>query len=158
MDSIQPPRFRGLSSVENARATLRTFFMVMLDLNVYKRDLENKCIEQDETILELNSTVTMLQDRAGITVQQRELMMSKQKIINNVVSNLGDGVNFMDNREVGELGLSKKEEDQLTKMSLSKIVGNLRNKLKDEEKKSQVLNLKIDQLLKEKELVKQKLT
>ena len=63
----------------------------------------------------------------------------------------------MDNREVGELGLSKKEEDQLTKMSLSKIVGNLRNKLKDEEKKSQVLNLKIDQLLKEKELVKQKL-
>lgn len=45
MDSIQPPRFRGLSSVENARATLRTFFMVMLDLNVYKRDLENKCIE-----------------------------------------------------------------------------------------------------------------
>jgi hypothetical protein len=64
----------------------------------------------------------------------------------------------MDNREVGELGLSKKEEDQLTKMSLSKIVGNLRNKLKDEEKKSQVLNLKIDQLLKEKELVKQKLT
>jgi len=71
---------------------------------------------------------------------------------------LGDGVEFIDNREVGELGLSKKEEDQLTKMSLSKIVGNLRNKLKDEEKKSQVLNLKIDQLLKEKELVKQKLT
>jgi len=29
-------------------------------------------------------------------------------------------------------------------MSLSKIVGNLRNKLKEEEKKSQVLNLKID--------------
>lgn len=60
MDSIQPPRFRGLSSVENARATLRTFFMVLLDLNVYKRDIENKCIEQDETILELNSTITML--------------------------------------------------------------------------------------------------
>lgn len=60
----------------------------------------------------------------------------------------------MDNREIGELGLSKKEEDQLTKMSLSKIVGNLRNKLKDEEKKNQSLNLKIDQLVKEKELVK----
>ena len=29
------------------------FFMVLLDLNVYKRDLETKCIEQDETILEL---------------------------------------------------------------------------------------------------------
>ena len=60
-------------------------------------------------------------------------MMSKQKIIGNVVQNLGDGVQFMDNREIGELGLSKKEEDQLTKMSLSKIVGNLRNKLKDEQ-------------------------
>lgn len=81
-------------------------------------------------------------------------MMSKQKIIGNVVQNLGDGVEFMDNREIGELGLSKKEEDQLTKMSLSKIVGNLRNKLKDEEKKNQSLNLKIDQLVKEKELVK----
>lgn len=45
MDSIQPPRFKGLNSVEMARATLRTFFMVLLDLNVYKRDLETKCIE-----------------------------------------------------------------------------------------------------------------
>ena len=45
MDSIQPPRFKGLNSVDMARATLRTFFMVMLDLNVYKRDLEGKCIE-----------------------------------------------------------------------------------------------------------------
>lgn len=45
MDSIQPPMFKGLNSVEMARATLRTFFMVMLDLNVYKRDLEGKCIE-----------------------------------------------------------------------------------------------------------------
>ena len=52
-DSIKPPRFRGLNSVEMARATLKTFFMVLLDLNVYKRDLETKCIEQDETILEL---------------------------------------------------------------------------------------------------------
>jgi len=47
--------------------------------------------------------------------------------------------------------LSREEQNQLTKMSLSKIVGNLRTKLKDEERKSQVLALKIDQLLKEKE-------
>jgi len=39
-------------------------------------------------------------------------------------------------------------------MSLSKIVGNLRSKLKDEERKAQVLALKIDQLLKEKEQIK----
>ena len=45
MENIQPPRFKGLNSVEMARATLRTFFMVLLDLNVYKRDLETKCIE-----------------------------------------------------------------------------------------------------------------
>lgn len=44
-EQITPPRFKGLSSVENARATLRTFFLVMLDLNVYKRELENKCID-----------------------------------------------------------------------------------------------------------------
>ena len=45
--------FKGLNSVEMARATLRTFFMVLLDLNVYKRDLETKCLEQDETIIDL---------------------------------------------------------------------------------------------------------
>jgi hypothetical protein len=37
--------------------------------------------------------------------------VQKQKVITKVISNLGDGVDFMDNREVGELGLSKKEED-----------------------------------------------
>jgi uncharacterized coiled-coil protein SlyX len=41
--------------------------MVMLDLNVYKRELENKCIEQDETILEMNNTITLLSERAGIS-------------------------------------------------------------------------------------------
>jgi hypothetical protein len=59
--------FKGLNSVEMARATLRTFFMVLLDLNVYKRDLETKCLEQDETIIDLQSTVTVLQEKAGYT-------------------------------------------------------------------------------------------
>lgn len=36
-------------------------------------------------------------------------------------------------------------------MSLSKIVGNLRSKLKDEERKNQTMSLKVEQLLKEKE-------
>ena len=53
MDQVQPPRFKGLNNVDNARATLKTFFMVLLDLNVYKKDLENKLIEQDETVLDL---------------------------------------------------------------------------------------------------------
>jgi len=34
-----------LDSIESAKATLKTFFGVVLDLNVYKRDLEQKCIE-----------------------------------------------------------------------------------------------------------------
>jgi|LauGreDrversion4_2_1035121.scaffolds.fasta_scaffold137152_2 hypothetical protein len=37
-------------------------------------------------------------------------------------------------------------------MSLSKIVGNLRSKLQDEEKRNQNLSLKIEQLIKEKEM------
>ena len=44
-DSIKPPGFKGLNSVEVARATMKTFFMVLLDLNVYKRELETKCID-----------------------------------------------------------------------------------------------------------------
>ena len=48
MESVAPPRFKGLSNVDNARATLKTFFTVLLDLNVYKKDLENKMIEQAE--------------------------------------------------------------------------------------------------------------
>jgi len=40
MDSVQPMTFNALDSVESARVTLKTFFQVLLDLNVYKRDLE----------------------------------------------------------------------------------------------------------------------
>ena len=49
---------------------------------------------------------------------------------------MGDNVEFVDQREIIEMGLSKEEHSQLTKMSLSKIVGNLRSKLKDEERKN----------------------
>lgn len=44
-DSIEPLQFSGLQSVDAARVTLQTFFGVLLDLNIYKRDLEQKCIE-----------------------------------------------------------------------------------------------------------------
>jgi len=39
-DNIEPLQFRGLQSVDAARITLQTFFAVLLDINVYKRDLE----------------------------------------------------------------------------------------------------------------------
>jgi len=45
IESITPMNFNALDSIESAKATLKTFFGVVLDLNVYKRDLEQKCIE-----------------------------------------------------------------------------------------------------------------
>jgi hypothetical protein len=36
-----------------ASATLRTFFMVFLNLYVYKRNLKTKCVELDERIIDL---------------------------------------------------------------------------------------------------------
>lgn len=55
MDSVQPMSFNALGSIESARATLKTFFGVVLDLNIYKRDLEQKCIEQDEQVIRLTA-------------------------------------------------------------------------------------------------------
>lgn len=57
LSSVEPLKFSGLQSVEAAKVTLQTFFGVLLDLNVYKRDLEHKCIEQDESILSLNEKI-----------------------------------------------------------------------------------------------------
>ncbi len=62
----------------------------------------------------------------------------------------------MDNREAESLQLSTAEQQNLTKLSLSKIVNNLRSKLKDEERKNQNLSLKLDQALSEKDAIKQK--
>ena len=44
-ENIEPLQFSGLQSVEAAKVTLQTFFGVLLDINIYKRDLEQKCIE-----------------------------------------------------------------------------------------------------------------
>ena len=54
------------------------------------------------------------------------------------------------------MNLSNAESTQLTKMSLSKIVTNLRNKLREEEKRNQSISNKLDQILKEKEQIKAK--
>ena len=73
----------------------------------------------------------------------------------NLVGQLGDGTDFMDSRETN-MNLSTAESAQLTKMSLSKIVTNLRNKLREEEKRNQSISNKLDQILKEKEQIKAK--
>ena len=67
LEQVQPPRFKGLNNVDNARATLKTFFSVLLDLNVYKRDLENKMIEQAESMVELQTKVSILQENSNMT-------------------------------------------------------------------------------------------
>lgn len=83
VENIQAPRFKGLDSVEVARATLRTFFMVLLDINVYKRDLENKCIEQDEAIVELRTQVSVYKEMstAGMGATEKAVAIRKQRAI-----------------------------------------------------------------------------
>ena len=61
---------------------------------------------------------------------------------------------FLDNREVEHLNLNPAEQTNLTKLSLSKIVSNLKTKLKEQEAKNQALSLKLDQALKQKEIYK----
>ena len=99
----------------------------------------------------------MLQERVGLSAGQREVMMQKQKTINKIISKMGDTTDFIDARGSKDLGLSIEEQTQLTKMSLSKIVNNLRTKLKEEESKGKALQLKIQQLTSEKETIKNKM-
>jgi hypothetical protein len=55
--------FNALDSIDSARATLKTFFQVVLDLNIYKRDIEAKCIEQDEQVIRLTAQVNTQEAR-----------------------------------------------------------------------------------------------
>ena len=63
IDNIEPIRFSGLQSVDAARVTLQTFFGVLLDLNIYQKELEIKCIDSDEAILGLNERVASLTNK-----------------------------------------------------------------------------------------------
>lgn len=157
LDSIQAPRFKGLNSVEMARATLKTFFMVLLDVNVYKADLEQKCIEQDAEILDLRSQVTILGESSNLSANDRQLALRRQQAMRELISGMGEGTDFIDNRQTENMKLTQNEQSQLTKMSLTKIVSNLRTKLKEEEKKSRSVSNKLDMVLKEKEALKVKL-
>jgi len=58
----------------------------------------------------------------------------------------------VDNRDVEHLNLNKEEQTNLTKLSLSKIVNNLKKKLQEQEVKTQQISLKLDQALKQKEI------
>jgi hypothetical protein len=157
MDTIAPMEFSYLDSIESAKATLKTFFSVVLDLNIYKRDLEQKCIEQDENVIKLTASVKTMEARVAYMVEHGgqdgyASMVSKQNAINSILQQSVDG--FVDNRDVEHLNLNKGEQSNLTKLSLSKIVTNLQNKLKEQENKTQQVSLKLDQALKQKEIYK----
>lgn len=77
--------------------------------------------------------------------------MAKQSAINQAIRQV-DG--FIDNRDVEHLNLNPTEQTNMTKLSLSKIVNNLKSKLKEQETKNQNISLKLDQALKQKEIYK----
>ena len=64
---------------------------------------------------------------------------------------MGSGIEDLDNRDADALHLSQREQQQLTKMSLSKIVSNLRAKIKEAETKNQSLSARLDTVMKEKD-------
>jgi len=133
MESVQPMTFNALDTVESARATLKTFFTVLLDLNVYKRDLEQKCIEQDENVIQLTAARKVAEERVRYMVEHGgqdgyATHVAKQAAITTVLQQV-EG--FLDNREVEHLKLNPAEQTNLTKLSLSKIVSNLKTKLKE---------------------------
>jgi hypothetical protein len=157
VESIVPLSFNALATIESARATLKTFFEVFLDLNVYKRDLEQKCIEQDENVIRLTSDLHSMEARLKFMVENGgqdgyAQHVAKQEAIKTVLNTVNES--YIDHRDVEHLGLNKSEQQNLTKLSLSKIVSNLQNKLKEQEVKNQNMSLKLDQAIKQKEIYK----
>ena len=142
--------------MDMARQTLRTFFMVLLDINVYKKELEAKCIEQDEQVLLLQGQVAVLKENSNLTEAQQRQVMKRQHQIRDLVTRMGSSIDEIDNRDAEMLHLSQAEQQQLTKMSLSKIVSNLRAKIKEAEIKNQSLSARLDTVMKEKDQFKLK--
>lgn len=156
MNNISPLSFNALESIDSAKATLKTFFQIVLDLNIYKRDLETKCLEQDENVIQLTANLKSMEARVEFMAKNGgtdgyAAHVAKQNAITTVLKQV-DG--FVDNRDVEHLNLNPTEQTNLTKLSLSKIVNNLKSKLKDQETKNQSLSLKLDQALKQKEIYK----
>lgn len=44
-----------------------------------------------------------------MSVGQREVMMQKQKMINAMVGKMGDKIEFVDQREIGDMNLTRDE-------------------------------------------------
>ena len=69
LDSVAPMEFSALESVDSAKATLKVFFQVVLDLNIYKRELEKKCIDQDEAVIQMETEKRTLDARLKFMIE-----------------------------------------------------------------------------------------
>src|SRR5438067_2435983 len=103
----------------------------MLSLNEKVKLLQNKV----EEIMN-NGGVAGLKISA-IDAPDRVLTAQNNKTLKNIVESL-DG--FVEYSELKNLNLTASEQNSLTKLSLSKIVANLKSKLKEEETKNQNLS------------------
>ena len=54
-DDIEQLRFEEVQSIEGARACLSAFFSILLDVNVYKRQLENQNAQHEANIQTLTA-------------------------------------------------------------------------------------------------------
>lgn len=111
MESVTPLQFNALDSIESARITLKTFFQLFLDLNVYKRDLEQKCIEQDENVIRLTANLNSAEARVKYMIENGgsdgyAAHVAKQSAVASVLKQV-DG--FVDNRDVEHLNLNVTE-------------------------------------------------
>ena len=59
-EDIEVLRFTDIRTVEHAKICLSTFFGLLLDLNVYKKQLEKKAVEQETTIETLRVEIASL--------------------------------------------------------------------------------------------------
>jgi len=112
MENIMPPRFNGLNNVAVAKATLRTFFLVMLDLNVYKKELENKLLDQDEKMLLLTNQLAIFreQDPSAMSFAEQQAKIRKERQMNKIIGQLGDTTDFLDERDDKIKGMTQDEQ------------------------------------------------
>ena len=144
--------FNALESIDSARETLKVFFKIFLDKNIWCRELENKLLEMDDQVIKLVSKNKTNEARVQYMIDHGSTdgyanHIQKQNAMTNMVQRQVDS-SFIDNRDVQDLNLSAMEQTALTKMSLGKIVSNLRKNLQEQESKNQQISLKLDQALK----------
>ncbi len=86
-EDLVPLNFTAMKSIESARTFLSSFFKVLLEMNVYKRELEKKCVEITEEkednqkhMETLKTQITQMQMASENRVAQQENKMLKSLV------------------------------------------------------------------------------